>query len=190
VESVAQTELERLDELTPDLSEAQQLFLNTRRTTSTDREAYEEIGYSRSSINNWKKELAFAEAYAIILNNPVVRGDNYIAVSEKDLRQLAKGQLVAIAGYLPAVLEELVRLALHAEKEQDRIKAIDMYLSRVGVTPELITPVAQNKLTLQILNMVTPKPLGTTSIEVVQGEARMIEGGEDDEEEYDESKKP
>jgi hypothetical protein len=91
------------------LSDAQQLFLNVRRNVSTDREAYEEIGYSGSSVNNWKKEMVYASAYAIILNNPMVRGDAYVTVREQGLRQGGSQHLVAIAGNLPAVPEELAR---------------------------------------------------------------------------------
>ena len=124
------------------LSENQIQFLETRRATKTDREAYEALDQARSTLARWKQNKLFKQAYnSILSSSPPVEIFEVpdIVVSDQEIKDLADKQLRALSQYLPAVFQRLFNI-MKGGKDADSLRAVKMITDMLGIGPEMLAP--------------------------------------------------
>lgn len=126
---------ERLDELTPELTELQRLFLNARRETGTDGEAADKADVAQATVSRWKKQPLFKEAYQLICG--VLNADTkQLSIPKEVQAEIVQGQVERMKAVLPELLEEAIDLALNAESESVKARMLIDVFDRLGVSSE------------------------------------------------------
>ena len=176
------------------LSEAQKRFLEARAVTKSDRQACLMAKVSVSLPPVWKRYAPFKVAYAAVTTEK--EEDEFIRdvvnISSLDRHAVISQNIDQIAARLPEILAENIRLALHANKESDRIRAMQLLYNAIGFAAESIPVNRQNKVFVQMLTLLGPQveaeakkrglPVGSTISDLVKG-VDTIEGEYEEEEE-------
>lgn len=125
------TAQESLDNLMKNLTTKQRAFLNARKSTDTDIAAVEEVGIAASTVSRWKNDKPFfLEAYDIVTGTS--EPDSLVISSER-MMTLREEQLQSMKAVLPEVIKEHISLALSAQSESVRLRAIHSIEEMTGV---------------------------------------------------------
>lgn len=121
----------RLEGLMPNFNEKQQAFLIARTQASNDADACAEADISVSSPPRWKHDGKFNEGYELAIS--IFEEAREVFIPEADVEKMSEGQLAAFEDILPQVFQEHIRLALYAESESVRMRAIQDIYDRLGI---------------------------------------------------------
>jgi len=130
------------------LTENQSQFLRQRRSTKTDKEAYNILGYpSRSTLARWKKDETFRTAYDLTLLHPEEsQGDDDIVLELTDsqaMEGLALRQMILLSKQLPVIFQRLFKIATKPGRDQDSLRAIKQITDMFNIGPEMLSPEAR-----------------------------------------------
>lgn len=144
--------------LSKGLSAKQRLFLDARATAASDEEAMRTVGIVSSSLRRWKGVPIFWDAYRKVTGQLDQTLGESIPLNADERQQLAFSQSEALMKILPGVVQEHIRIALGADKDADRLRAIEKLYAAVGFGKDEAPPVSkQNQVFMQMLDMMAPQ---------------------------------
>jgi len=151
-----------------DLTTKQRLFLDALSTGTrsqgeqgtgmADADAARTVGVAMSSVYRWKNIPKFWGEYQVVVGEAEETLEDAMALGAEDRQQLAADQAEALMRILPSVVQEHIHIALRADKDADRLRAIEKLYAAVGFGKDEAPPVAkQNRVFLQMLNLMAPQ---------------------------------
>lgn len=137
------------------LTPKQEAFLTARMDVSSDAEASKRASVALNTVRKWKKESElFNTAYK-----------SSLSITEKTRASLGVAQKSTLQGHvqelitaMPAVVLEVVRIALYAFKSSDRLAAIKLIFEATGFKADTAMPISrQNQVFVNIMNLTRPQ---------------------------------
>lgn len=137
------------------LTKKQEAFITARMEESSDAAAAKRVPVGLTTVRKWKADSElFRKAYA-----------SAGTMAEKTRSALSVAQKASLQGYvqdlvasMPAVVSQLVSVALTAEKDADKLTAIKLIFEAVNFKAETSMPISkQNKVFADIMLLVAPQ---------------------------------
>jgi hypothetical protein len=202
---LSQEFLEAYNQCTQD----QQRFINARRLVGTDQEAANDSGIRYGNLPQWKRNKPhFKTAWLLVKDEwrksqpeavPEVQVTKWSssapAVVGTDRQTTMATEIDRITYQLPALIDTNIHVALNAEKDADKLRALQMLYEVLGFNAGEAMPVSkQNKVFVQMLTMLAPQvaaeaerrglPSNTSLMSIVEAQFEQVESeGEGNEEE-------